>query len=76
MHARLIAAIFAIAALPVAAQVTTPAASEPRPAKVERALAQAPATPKQRAKAAKSQNKQAKKTAKAKADKQKKAPAT
>jgi hypothetical protein len=71
-------ALIAAAALPVAAQTTTP--REPKvapvearaPAKEDKAKAQAKMTDKERARLAKSKNKQGKKVAKQKEDKPKK----
>jgi hypothetical protein len=81
MTPRILAAIFAAAALPVAAQTST-LRTEARPAALaqqkqeEAAKAATPASLRDRAKLAKTQNKQGRKTPREKVDKQKKAAAS
>lgn len=79
MNTRIILAILAAAALPVAAQTGTPRVDE-RQAKVQavedKPKSDGQVTKKERAKLAKAQDKQSRKIHKQKHDKQKQAPAT
>ena len=63
MSPKIVAALFAAVALPVAAQTATPRVDAPAAptARVEKAKATGPATPKERAKVAKAQEKKKKK---------------
>jgi hypothetical protein len=79
MNSRIVAALFAAAALPVAAQVSPPRSDAQPPVAAsthaQKAAAKAPATARDRARLAKAQNKQGKRVQKPKQD-PKKPPAT